>query len=89
MDYLVQTNLLSFLVLWKAKRYEQSQKYIKICKKYIYHFMNNEIATPNESIHIHNSDSSFDTKTMAQPPAAKIANVEKISEEVEGAYNSS
>ena len=24
MDYLVQTNLLSFLVLWKAKRFDQS-----------------------------------------------------------------
>lgn len=42
MDYLVQTNFLAFLILWKAKRFEQSQKYISLAKRYVYQFYNEQ-----------------------------------------------
>jgi hypothetical protein len=35
LDYLVQTNFLAFIILWKAKRYEQSHKYILLAKRYV------------------------------------------------------
>ena len=35
MDYLLQTNLLSFLILWKAKRFDDCKKYIPLCEKLI------------------------------------------------------
>lgn len=36
LDYMVQTNFVAFLVLWKAKEYETSKKYITQTKTYIY-----------------------------------------------------
>ena len=44
LDYLVQTNFLAFLVLWRSERYEQAQKYISLCKK----FMNEMIDTSGD-----------------------------------------
>jgi hypothetical protein len=32
---MVQTNFLAFLTLWKSERYEQAQKYIVLCRKFI------------------------------------------------------
>ena len=34
-DYLIQTNLLAFLILWKARRFEQSEKYLNMAKQFI------------------------------------------------------
>ena len=39
-DYLVQTNFLAFLVLWKDKRYQTARNYIQLTKKYIYQMIN-------------------------------------------------
>ena len=41
LDYMVQTNFLSFLILWKVERFEQSKKYIEMCKKFIGDIINN------------------------------------------------
>ena len=35
LDFVLQTNLLSFLILWKAKRYEECQQYVPLCDKLI------------------------------------------------------
>ena len=40
MDYLVQTNFVSFYVLWRSKEYETCKKYISESKKYIYSMIN-------------------------------------------------
>lgn len=46
---MVQTNFLAFLILWKAKRYEQSQKYISLSRRYIYQFLNQESDQNNQN----------------------------------------
>ena len=49
---MVQTNFLAFLILWKVQRFEQSQKYIAVCKKFIHNIIENnegEIFSPNET----------------------------------------
>lgn len=33
---MIQTNIIAFLILWKAKEYETSKKYISQAKTYIY-----------------------------------------------------
>ena len=36
LDYLIQTNLLAFMVFWRIEKLEQALKYIELCRNYIY-----------------------------------------------------
>ena len=36
LDYLIQTNLMAFLIFWKTGRYDQAMKYVELCRNYIY-----------------------------------------------------
>ena len=73
MDYLVQTNFVSFFVLWRSKEYHTCQKYIAESKKYIYAMINNtELQQdPKESEKRtsegkNNIDSMFDSATYPE-----------------------
>lgn len=48
LDYLIQTNLLAFMVFWRIEKLEQALKYVELCRNYVYMVLSQ--AAENETV---------------------------------------